>query len=208
MVSTMLDGVYHLTVWPLWLPWPQPDLESICGEHSPAIQCHPGLAPLGPHRTPLGLSLHYYRLSMCCGLWVWDLSQKAARVDLLRISCDRLLPTAQEEKAQGGVVLYRVVEEAGDVARGPDWIECRITTSMKAFIMAILIGYTDPGAGVFYSRPFEESPRGVYATEQECLTAAREKAVSLGESARRHPDLSIVHIRIDCVATLDTAGTV
>ena len=79
---------------------------------------------------------------------------------------------------------------------------------MKAFIMAILIGYADPSAGVFYSRPFEESPLRLYATEQECLTAARAKVVSLRESARRHPDLAIVHVRIDCVATADTAGTV
>ena len=79
---------------------------------------------------------------------------------------------------------------------------------MKAFIMAILIGYADPGAGVFYSRPFEESPLRRYRTEQECLTAARAKVVSLRDSARRHPDLAIVHIEIDCVATADTAGTV
>jgi len=79
---------------------------------------------------------------------------------------------------------------------------------MKAFIMAILIGYADPGAGVFYSRPFEESPLRRYPTEQECLAAAREKAASLGDRARRHPDLAIVHIRINCVATADTAGTV
>jgi hypothetical protein len=85
---------------------------------------------------------------------------------------------------------------------------CRITTSMKAFIMAIFIGYADPSAGVFHGQPFEESPLRLYRTEQECLTAARAKAVSLRESARRHPDLAIVHVRIDCVATADTAGTV
>ena len=79
---------------------------------------------------------------------------------------------------------------------------------MKAFIMAIFIGYADPSAGVFYSQPFEESPLRRYATEQECLTAARAKVVSLRASARRHPDLAIVHIEIDCVATLDSRGTV
>jgi hypothetical protein len=79
---------------------------------------------------------------------------------------------------------------------------------MKAFIMAIFIGYADPSAGVFHGQPFEESPLRLYRTEQECLTAARAKAVSLRDSARRHPDLAIVHVRIDCVATADTAGTV
>ena len=54
MVWTKLDGVHHLIRRALWAPYAQPGLESICGEHSDPIVCHPGLAPLGPPSYSIG----------------------------------------------------------------------------------------------------------------------------------------------------------
>jgi len=68
MVVTDLDCADHAPFGVLWRPSTAPGLESICGAHSSSTRGHPGPAPLGPHRTPTGLSLHYYCLSMCGGV--------------------------------------------------------------------------------------------------------------------------------------------
>ena len=69
---------------------------------------------------------------------------------------------------------------------------------MKIFIMVIMLGQMDLTGNVFYT-PWEQNPRIEFLTMEKCLDASKIKGDEMYASSKKFPELSIVHIKIDCV---------
>ena len=72
---------------------------------------------------------------------------------------------------------------------------------MKAYIMLIMLLQMDPDNGLPYTTALQQSPVTEYNSLQECERAAELKRESMLESSRQYPDLGIVNILIECVAS-------
>ena len=72
---------------------------------------------------------------------------------------------------------------------------------MKAYIMLIMLLQMDPGNGLPYTTALQESPMEEYSTLNECERAAESKRTDMLKSSRSYPDLAIVNIIIECVAS-------
>ena len=72
---------------------------------------------------------------------------------------------------------------------------------MKAYIMLIMLLQMDPDDGLPYTTALQQSPLIEYTTPQECERAAELKRTEMLKSSRQYPDLMIVNILIECVAS-------
>jgi len=74
---------------------------------------------------------------------------------------------------------------------------------MKIFVMAIMLGQMDLLGNVFYT-PFEQNPRIEFNTIEKCLDASKIKGDEMYASSKKYPELGIVHIKIDCIETIES----
>ena len=77
-------------------------------------------------------------------------------------------------------------------------IATAINTSMKVFVMLIMLLHLDPD-GLPYTTAMQQSPLIEYNTLQECELASESKRTAMLKSSRQYPDLAIVNIVIECV---------
>ena len=72
---------------------------------------------------------------------------------------------------------------------------------MKAYIMLIMLLQLDPMDGLPYITAMQQSPIIEYSTLSECDTASEQKRTAMLTSSLSYPDLMIVDILIECVAS-------
>ncbi|MCG3770838.1 MAG: hypothetical protein JW384_02017 [Nitrosomonadaceae bacterium] len=72
---------------------------------------------------------------------------------------------------------------------------------MKAYIMLIMLLQMDPDDGLPYITAMQQSPIIEYSTLSECDTASAQKRTAMLSSSLGYPDLMIVDILIQCVAS-------
>ena len=72
---------------------------------------------------------------------------------------------------------------------------------MKVYIMLIMLLQMDPMDGLPYTTALQQSPMTEYTSLQECERAAELKRTAMLTSSMSYPNLMIVEILIECVAS-------